>query len=343
MSSEEPPLSGKPLAPGPTRLLNLSLMNLVDNLGLSPTLKAKPSRRKFYVLLAELLLISSAVGTYLSIYFDGRLEEMANFFDHWIRMQADDDKSDISSIRTGCTLLSTITDIVLVPQLYMLVMMTNEALTLMLQFSLAVIVMALTLASRAIREEATRVECEENETCFYSQASWIYAINLFLFLVIIFIRVLFKLRLKDSITRIRIIGPIIQFISSRKFKDFQALGLLIFLIVSVATRMEGEVKVMVNEKDEPDVQTALILLGISGTFSFWGFLVLILIYLESHHNYSHSHLVSHEELEEKLFALGERHKELLMKDRQVSKTKYCPYTRSAGPVRSGQHLRYPDY
>merc|ERR1719318_1433227 len=155
-------------------------------------------------------------------------------------------------------------------------------------------------------------DCTDKETCLHGYMAWFLFINIFVFLTIIFIRVLFNMRLRDWIIGFKIIGPIIEFAVSRRSRDFQSLILILILIVTVLSGMIVNTKQVYGsimpEEIESSTVEILIDLG-SAMICLTGLLSLVLIYFHSHTILSHTRLVPGSKLEQELASLGESHKQ----------------------------------
>ena len=210
----------------------------------------------------------------------------------------------------------------------------NEKLTLVLQLVLALLMMMMTLTTQTLQTVLQKnisdgAGCQERETCIHSYMAWMLFMNIVAFLSIIFIRVLFNMRLRNWIVGIKMVGPVIEFLVSRKSKDFQALILIITLMVTVLSGMILNTKQLYANDMPEEVKSKTVELLVdlgSALMCLAGLLVLVLIYFHSHTMFSHTNLVSEHDLEQELASLGERHKQVLVKDRLTSKTKYCPET-----------------
>eukprot|EP00092_Neocalanus_flemingeri_P095170 GFUD01121075.1.p1 GENE.GFUD01121075.1~~GFUD01121075.1.p1 ORF type:complete len:369 (-),score=128.57 GFUD01121075.1:74-1180(-) len=354
MSSHEPSgqvasISGPVLSLGPTRLLKNSEKNLLARLGLS-TIPAAGWGGVLLVVLAELLLLCGAAGRMVSLQTSGqldRVEEVQGMFWDMLTGEAKLTKTDTKVINTLHMITATLGHLILVPQLYIIVVFADENLTLVLQLVLAMLVMVLALVMQTVRtvleqNEPEGPDCIEEDTCLHKTWAWMLFINIIIFLTIIFIRVLFNMRLKNLIVRIKCVGPIIEFCVSRRSRDFQCLVLIITLSVTVLSGMILNTQQLYSS-DQPEViesKTVELLIDlVSAMVCMVGLLVLVLLYFYSHTSYSHTRVVAEHRVEQELVLLGERHKQVLVRDKTVSKTKYCPVTRSARPGESGQLLR----
>jgi len=340
--------SGPALSPGPTRLLQKSVTNLLEKLDLS-TEDVTGNKGLLLVLLTEVLLLCGAAGMMASLYACGQLDKVDDLFSQmWDLASGEKKSAEIghTTTKTIHIITATFVHILLVPQLYILVVNANEKLTLALQLMLALLLMVLTLITQTVQTVLTdniedKGSCEDRETCFHGYMAWMLFLNIVVFLTIIFIRVLFNMRLRNWIVGIRVVGPILEFIVSRRSKDFQSLILVIILMVTVLSGSIINTKQLYGNDlpEEIESRTWEILLDLgSALLCLTGFLVLVLIFFHNHTMYSHTRLVSKRRLEQELASLGERHKQVLTKDREISKTKYCPVSRSARPVSSPQQL-----
>ena len=337
--------SGPALSPGPTRLLQKSVTNLLEKLDLS-TEDVTGNKGLLLVLLTEVLLLCGAAGMMASLYARGQLDKVDHLLNQIWDLASGEKKYAEIETKTIHIITATFVHILLVPQLYILVVSANEKLTLALQLMLALLLMVLTLITQTVQTVLTdniedKGNCEERETCFHNHMAWMLFLNIVIFLTIIFIRVLFNMRLRNWIVGIRVVGPILEFFVSRRSKDFQSLILVINLMVTVLSGMILNTKQLYGSDlpEEIESRTWEILLDLgSALLCLTGFLVLVLIFFHNHTMYSHTRLVSKQRLEQELASLGERHKQVLTKDREISKTKYCPVSRSARPVSSPQQL-----
>ena len=340
-------VSGPIISPGPTRKLRESVVSLLDRLDLS-TKDHTGLGGVLLVLLTELMLLCGATGRILSLYASGQLDNMHEMFHTvWDLMIGGKRKGadiDFGLIKTIHMINATFIFVLLVPQLYILAVNADEQLTLVLQMVLALLVMVLTLFSQTLHTVLAQnmpdnKHCSERGTCLHSYMAWVLFVMIVVFLAVIFIRVLFNIRFKNLIAGFKIIGPLIEFCVSRRFKDFVSLNLILILIMTVLSGMILNTKQVFSTyvPEEMEAMTWEILLDLgSAMMCLTGLLSLVLIYCHNHIIFSHTKLVSEQRLNEELAILGERHKQVLMKDRVVSETKYCPVSRSARPVRSAQ-------
>ena len=347
-------ISGPVLSLGPTRLLKNSENNLLARLGLSTTPTTGQSGL-LLVLLAELLLCCGAAGRMLSFQMNDQLDRLDLKMDLLWDLLKGENVEEINRLDLSLLHMMTATlgHMILIPQLYILVVYAEEKLTLMLQLVLALLVVVLALGMHALdvklenqaKPENVTQEAEDDHQDrglgLHKAWGWILAINIIIFLTITFIRVLFNLRLKNWIINIKCIGPIINFLVSRRSREFQSLVLIIVLSVTVLSGMILNTNLLYSDKSEEMIQSktsALLVDLMSALVCLLGLMVLFMIYLYSHTSYSHTRVVGEHRLEQELVMLGERHKQVLVRDNAISKTKYCPVTRSARPGDSGQLL-----
>jgi len=351
MSSQSVPeiTSSDPvLTPGPTRRLRDSVINLVDKLDLHT--KEDTRHGRLLLLFTELLLIGGAAARILSLYISGQLkgEELVRLLDTtWHLSNGDTNVTDMDNTlaKSVHMVTSTAIHLLVLPQLYILVVKADEKLTQVLQLVLAVLVMVTTLVTQTLgtvlKNKMPNNECQERGTCLHSHMAWVLFINIIIFLLVIFIRVLFNMRCRGLIVGFKVVGPLIEFCVSRRSKDFQALLLILILIMTSLSGMILNTKQLYDGStpEEIEASTTAILLDLgSAMMCLTGMFCLVLIYFHSHRLISHTKLVSGHRLDQELASMAERHKQVLTKDKKISKTKYCPVSRSAQPVRSPQLL-----
>jgi len=300
--------------------------------------------------LTEILLIGGAASRILSLYISGQLDgEFVGLLDTaWHLSNGDTNVTDIDNTlaKSIHMVISTVIHMFVLPQLYILVVKADEKLTLVLQLVLAVLVMVTSLITQTLgtvlkNRLPNSSDCTERGTCLHNYMAWVLFINIIVFLLVIFIRVLFNMRCKGLILGFKIVGPLIEFCVSRRSKDFQALMLILILMMASLSGMILNTKQLyINstpEQIEANIGPILLDLG-SAMMCLTGMLCLVLIYFHSHTLVSHTKLVSGHRLDQELASMAERHKQVLTKDRKISKTKYCPVSRSAHPVKSPQLL-----
>ena len=339
-------VSGPALLLGPTRLLKNSEKNLMARLGMS-TVPTYGRGGLLLVLLAELLLVFGAASRMVSLHTSGQLNRVTEVLDTFWELFYGNVETEIDAkvIKPLHMITATCGHMLLIPQLYILVVYAEEKVTIVLQLVLVLLVMVLTLITQTVHTimgntEIEELNCETKKSCFHILLAWMLLVNICIFLSIIIIRLIFSCRLKNWIIGIKIIGPIIDFSVSRRSRDFQSLVLIIILIVTVMSGMILNTDQLHSSKlDEINSKEVVVVTDlVSALVCLAGLLVLFIIYFYSHTCYSHTKVVSEHRLEQELTLLGERHKEVLMKNRKVSKNKYCPVTRTARPGNSGQML-----
>ena len=339
--------SGPAISPGPTRRLRESVVNLVDKLDLSTSDGTKYGR--LLLIFTEIMLIAGAASRILSLYVSGQLDEVGEVVHITVHLvNGEKRKLEINHAleNTIHMVTSTVIHLFVLPQLYILVVTADEKLTQTLQLVLAVLVMVLTLVTQTIgtllkNKIPDNPDCTIRGTCLHSYMAWVLFITIIAFLLVIFIRFLFNMRCRRLIVGFKIVGPLIEFVVSRRSKDFLSLMLILILMMTSLSGMILHTKQLYSthspEEIEASVLEILLDLG-SAMLCLVGMLCLVLVYFHSHTIISHTKLVSGHRLDMELASLGERHRQVLTKDTKISKIKYCPVSRSAQPVRSPQLL-----
>ena len=337
--------SGPAISPGPTRRLRESVVNLVDKLDLSTSDGTKYGR--LLLIFTEIMLIAGAASRILSLYVSGQLDQVGEVLHIRVHL-LNGEKLEIKHTleNTIHMVTSTVIHLFLLPQLYILVVTADEKLTQTLQLVLAVLVMVLTLVTQTIgtllkNKIPDNPDCTIRGTCLHSYMAWVLFITIIAFLLVIFIRFLFNMRCRSLIVGFKIVGPLIEFVVSRRSKDFLSLMLILILMMTSLSGMILHTKQLYSthspEEIEASVLEILLDLG-SAMLCLISMLCLVLVYFHSHTIISHTKLVSGHRLDMELASLGERHRQVLTKDTKISKIKYCPVSRSAQPVRSPQLL-----
>ena len=345
-STDEWEAKGPPIGIGPTRRLNESVLNLLERLNLSQKGNNRNGRK--LVILAEVLLICGFALRILSMYFNEQLDHF-NIWNSTLWAEelrgigmVDKMKHREASKALHMTIMSFVFFLV-VPQLYLLTVMANETVTLVLQSVLAILIMGLTVGFNVYTLMVVQVECSST-LCVHKNTAILLNLVIFVLMTIILVRMLLQLRFRKWILNIKVVGPFIHFLVSRRSKDFQVLLLMIFQIVTITSGMITNSTQFVDaalEKGPAAIENKILYLILFDLLSalpcLGGMLVLILIYFHDHAEFSHSQLVSEVELDQELGFLGKRHSDVLLKDNLVSKTRYRPVTRLPyAPVSSGQ-------
>jgi hypothetical protein len=316
---------GPRLRAGPTRRLLLAERALLEELGLQEV--QQPVRWGPAFISVELLLIAGLAIGVLAMYDAGRLDgfNISEFFDtdHKERMYH---------------MLRSMMSVVLpLPQLYMLVMIAKEEATVVLQALLVLIVFGLTLTTHLMRLVAKDAEHEEQTDAMHNTAHLfcgsMLTINIFIFMSIITVRLIFHFRLRTCVVSLKVVGPVIDFLVSRKVRELQALCLLFAL---AATTYSG----ILLQHDEGELTGGTVAVDVvAGLLTMAGLLVLLPVYLITHIGHNHRKVVREEDLVAALAELGSEHEGALRAGQACSSTKYLPYTRGVGPGDSGQFLR----
>ena len=319
---------------GPTRKLLLAEAALLEELGLQ---EEAPVSSTWLVVLIEVLLLAGVGFKMLSLHLDGEFDGFALVFTDFFRLfSADELEEDKNIVKTFHIDLSMVVHVTLIPQLYMLVLVTREKVTLVGQLVLVVLLLIFTVLTEvkgiihAGREELT---CQERATCLHRSFGVFLFVNILIFLSLILVRLVFHLRWKTWLLSFKVVGPLLAFLTSRKCREFQALCLLISLGATTLSALTRPSPIM----SQPVVAAVLTDL-LSCLLLLCGLLALLHLYSLSHDSHNHRSLATEGELETALHRLGEEHNEVLTKSLHRSTIKYSPFTRSCRPVTSRQYL-----
>ena len=121
--------------------------------------------------------------------------------------------------------------VVIVPQLVMLVLVAEEKTSMMMQFILTVVILVMTGVTQTVQtiqnlHSQREDTCLQRRTCAHHSWGWYFFVNNVWFSVTVLIRLLFNLRWKTWLTGLRVVGPLLAFLTSRKCREFQALCLM---------------------------------------------------------------------------------------------------------------------
>ena len=314
----------KSLEYGPTRKLLLAEMSLLETLGLEEQQPVSSTRS---VLVVELLLLSGVVSRLLAMHLAGQLQDFT-LAGTLTALFSDSNKLEMigkENIKTFHIVSSVLGHVLLVPQLCMLVLVAPEKVTVVLQLVLVILLTVFTALTQGIHAMLqSDVSCQVRGTCMHRSWGWVLFINILLFVTIIGVRMLFHIRWKTWLLSFKVIGSIIEFLVSRKCRDYQALCLLLALS---ATTISGLV-ISTDHTDSSDVPVAAVVTDlVSCLCTVAGLLSLVGIYFLGHYSYSHRRVVTQQRLDVELRRLAQEHHQVLSGDRTVSSNKYCPYTR----------------
>ena len=309
---------------GPTRKLLLAEMSLLDSLGLE--LEPHVVSPTMAVLVVEFLLLAALVSRIVAMYLAGQFQDFALATTVSVVFSgASMEEIDRENMATFHILSSTVGHVLLVPQLYMLVVVSREEVTLVLQLVLVLLLVVLTAVTQGVHAALkTGDACEDKHLCLHQTWGWFLFLNILLFVTIIGVRLLFHIRLKSWLLGFRMVGPILEFLVSRKCRDYQALCLLLSLSAATLSGMVSNAeRLSTSSLSVGAVVTDLV----SCLLTLAALMVLVGLYLLTHCTYAHSKVVTHHHLGRVLHLLGENHREVLRGDLAISRDKYCPYTR----------------
>merc|ERR1719193_1311060 len=216
--------------------------------------------------------------------------------------------------------------VVLVPQLLMLVLVAEEKTSMVLQFIFMVIIFLVTATTHVLSDtiKAKREEtCSERGSCTHNSWGWYFFINNIWFSVTVLIRLLFNLRWRTWITGLRVVGPLLAFLTSRKCREFQALCLMACLGATTLSGLVLHTTGLSREGEVPSTGT-IVAASLTCLLTFAALSLLLAAYLLPHFSFNHRTVVPEAELRAALERLGEAHREEL--SRRWWDGRYSPFT-----------------
>ena len=309
------------LREGPLRKLRKAELQLLEDLGLH---EEKPLSLAKVVWGVEVLLLASVAMQILTMHLAGQLEHFspldalnALFTGQTLgHGKLEDERED--SLRNLHVMASIVGHVFFVPQLLMLVLVAEEKTSMVLQFIFMVIISLVTATTHVLSHtiKAKREEtCNERRSCTHNIWGWYFFINNIWFSVTVLLRLLFNLRWRMWCTNLRVVGPLIAFLTSRKCREFQALCLMACL---GATTLSGLVLYWPGFSGDggdgkiPSTGT-IVAASSTGVLTFAALTLLLASYLVPHFSFNHRTVVSEAELKAALERLGEDHREELSK------------------------------
>ena len=279
------------LPPGPTRKMLDAEVALLDSLGL------QEEKMSYFwpVILVEALLAAGMVTRLLTLHLEGQFSNFSfsEAFGHWFHGARQDDlhiESDREQIKTVHILTATVVHVFLLPQLYMLVLVGREKTTIVFQFIFVLLLIIYTGVTQGHDLHSIlqhKESCGEEGTCAHRSWSWFLFTNLLVFVSIILVRLLFHSRCKSWLLGFRVLGPLLDFLVSRKVREYQGLCLLLALS---ATTVSGFSVLSDRKSIMGGVTVGLAVTDfLSSLFTLAGLLGLVSIYLLTHYGHSHSH------------------------------------------------------
>lgn len=323
---------------GPTRKLLVAEMSLLDRLGLE---EQEPMSSRVLVLVLEVLLVSGVGCRLLTMHLAGQLNGI-HYYETMTALlyspSSSFDRKLTEDIKVMHIMTSLVMQVLLVPQLYIIFIITEEKATMMMRSVLVILLLVFTAAAQGLLSSMHLDEsCEERNTCLHRNWGWVLFFNIIMFVSIIIVRVLYNSRFKEWILNINVLGPILEFLVSRKCRDYQAQCLLLSLSGATISGL----CIHSDEIDSTKVGGAAVVADVVSSLLIMASLMGLLgLYFLDHVSHSHRRVVTQQQLDTELHRLIEDHGQAMKGDRVVSDIKYSPYTRSCDPGTSEQRL-YP--
>ena len=226
------------LEEGPLRKLRRAELQLLEDLGLH---EQKPLSYTKVVLGVEFLLLASTAMLFTTMHLAGELhhfsplEALQELFTGGLLSDNNNNNNKEMKVEYESSLVnihvmaSMVGHVVMVPQLLMLVLVAEEKTTMVLQFILTVVILVMTAVTQGVQKTITAGKeetCLQRRTCAHNSWGWYFFINNVWFAVTVLIRLLYNLRWRTWLTGLRVVGPLLAFLTSRKCREFQALCLM---------------------------------------------------------------------------------------------------------------------
>jgi len=325
------------LEEGPLRKLRRAELQLLEDLGLH---EQEPLSFTKVVWGLEILLLASTAMLFLTMHLAGEfdqfspldaLETLFNPQSHGNLEDRNEMEMQIQnehSLRNFHVMASMVGHVVLVPQLVMLVLVAKEKTSMVLQFILTVVILLVTSLTQAVQKtiSAGKEEtCLERRTCAHNSWGWYFFINNIWFSATVLIRLLFNLRWRTWLTGLRVVGPLLAFLTSRKCREFQALCLMACLGATTLSGLVLHTAGLSREGSAPSTGT-IVAASLTCLLTFAALSLLLAAYLLPHFGFNHRNVVSEAELKAALERLGEGHRQEL--SRRWWDGRYSPFTGS---------------
>ena len=223
------------LEEGPLRKLRRAELQLLEDLGLH---EQEPLSYTKVVLGVEVLLLASTAMLFTTMHLAGQLHDFSPLeaFKELFRQGTllENNKMEVvsnheTSLVNIHVMASMVGHVVMVPQLLMLVLVAEEKTTLVLQFILTVVILVTTAVTQGVQKTITAGKeetCLQRRTCAHNSWGWYFFINNVWFAATVLVRLLYNLRWRTWLTGLRVVGPLLAFLTSRKCREFQALCLM---------------------------------------------------------------------------------------------------------------------
>jgi len=319
------------------RKLRKDELQLLEDLGLH---EEEPLSFTKVVWGVEVLLLASAAMLFLTMHLAGELDQFSPLdaldtlfnpegskdLDLEDRNEMDVHIQNKVSLRNFHVMASMVGHVVLVPQLVMLVLMAKEKTSMVLQFILTVVILVVTSFTQAVQKTITNgmeETCLERRTCAHNSWGWYFFVNNMWFSITVLIRLLFNLRWRSWITGLRVVGPLLAFLTSRKCREFQALCLMACLGATTLSGLVLHTAGLSREGEVPSTGT-IVAASLTCLLTFAALSLLLAAYLLPHFSFNHRTVVPEAELRAALERLGEAHREEL--SRRWWDGRYSPFT-----------------
>jgi len=285
------------------------------------------------VLGVEVLLLASAAMLFLTMHLAGELDQFSPLdalqalfsYQGTSEDRTIETEVDLHSLRNFHVMASMVGHVVLVPQLVMLVLVSEEKTSMVLQFILTVVILLTTGVTQALQKTITTHKeetCLERRTCAHNSWGWYFFINNMWFLATVLIRLLFNLRWRTWLTGLRVVGPLLAFLTSRKCREFQALCLMACLGATTLSGLVLHTAGLSREGSAPSTGT-IVAASLTCLLTFAALSLLLAAYLLPHFSFNHRTVVPEAELRAALERLGEAHREEL--SRRWWDGRYSPF------------------
>ena len=320
---------------GPLRKLRKAELQLLEDLGL---FEQEPLSYTKVVWGVEVLLLASAAMLFLTMHLAGELKQFSplDALQALFNPKGGDSKDRIeieemntlneASLRNFHVMASMVGHVVLVPQLVMLVLVAEEKTSMVLQFILTVVILLTTGVTQAVQKTITAGKeetCLERRTCAHNSWGWYFFINNIWFSATVLIRLLFNLRWRTWLTGLRVVGPLLAFLTSRKCREFQALCLMACLGATTLSGLVLHTAGLSREGSAPSTGT-IVAASLTCLLTFAALSLLLAAYLLPHFSFNHRNVVTEAELTAALDRLGEAHRQEL--SRRWWEGRYSPFT-----------------
>ena len=329
------------LEEGPLRKLRKAELQLLEDLGLH---EEEPLSFTKVVWGVEVLLLASAAMLFITMHLAGELDQfspldalqalfsprgskdLGHLKDLERRNEMEVHVQNKVSLRNLHVMASMVGHVVLVPQLVMLVLVAKEKTSMVLQFILTVVILLVTSLTQAVQKTITggmEETCLERRTCAHNSWGWYFFVNNMWFSATVLIRLLFNLRWRSWLTGLRVVGPLLAFLTSRKCREFQALCLMACLGATTLSGLVLHTAGLSREGTVPSTET-IVAASLTCLLTFAALSLLLAAYLLPHFSFNHRTVVPEVELRAALEKLGEAHREEL--SRRWWDGRYSPFT-----------------